>query len=264
MRSLAPFALLALLTTIAAPGCGGGDASSGGGATSSTGGSTSTATGATGTGGSAASSGGGGVTASGGAGGAAAGGSGGSGGSGAGGTGAGGSGGSAGGTGGTGGSGGATTTTGSGGGVGSPCTWGDDCGANLYCDAPGCGAGQCANKPVPAGLPAEESPVCGCDGVTYWNEPVAASKGQSVAAQGPCLVPLACGPQMPCPGGMKCRRRVEDAAACGGDAPGECWGTAISCSLDGPRARACSNGTCELECSLVQSQNPWYDDPTCN
>ena len=188
--------------------------------------------------------------------------------------GAGGVGGSTGGVGGsTGGSGGTTTSsssttstssnTGSGSMLGEPCTWGDDCGGNLYCLAPGCGMGTCQPKPPPAGLSPNPEPVCGCDGVTYWSPDTAASKGQSVASEGACAMPIVCGPNMACPMGMKCNRIVADAAACSPDTLGECWGTAISCPLGGPSARACTTGTCELQCSLIQSQNPWYEDPTC-
>ena len=153
-----------------------------------------------------------------------------------------------------------TTTTG----MPGPCTYGDDCGALWYCDAPGCAAGNCKPKPVPAGLSPDPDPVCGCDGITYWSPDVAASKGESVAALGACAMPLLCGLGVACPVGMRCSRVVPDGASCSLDATGECWGTAPSCSLDGPKARACTTATCELQCSLIQSENPWYEDPTCN
>jgi len=179
------------------------------------------------------------------------------------------------GSGATGGSGGATTgvggasttstsTTTTGGGMPGPCLWGDDCGAGYYCFAPGCAMGDCIPKPGGAGLSPDAVPVCGCDGVTYWNQEVAASKGASIATMGACSMPIACGPQMPCPGSMKCSREVPDSASCSPDVTGECWGTAISCPLEGPKARACTNRTCELTCSLIQSQNAWFQDPTCN
>lgn len=145
-----------------------------------------------------------------------------------------------------------------------PCVWGDDCGAGHYCLAPGCAMGTCTPKPSGAGLSPEAAPVCGCDGVTYWNQEVADSKGASVAAMGPCSMPVICGPQMPCPGSMKCSREVADGASCSPEATGECWGTALSCPLDGPKGRACTTATCELTCSLIQSQNAWFEDPTCD
>ena len=157
-----------------------------------------------------------------------------------------------------------SSTTGTGGGGPGPCVWGDDCGAGYYCLAPDCGAGMCVQKPFAGGQPPQPDPVCGCDGVTYWNKEVAASLGASVAATGSCSMPIACSPNMGCPPGMKCNREVADKVSCSPDVMGQCWGTPIQCSLDGPKARACSNDTCELQCSLVQSQNPWFADPTCN
>jgi hypothetical protein len=145
-----------------------------------------------------------------------------------------------------------------------PCTWGDDCGAGYYCEAPGCAAGNCTPKPAAAGLSPSPDPVCGCDGITYWSPDVAASKGESIAVPGACAMPILCGPGLVCPSGMRCSRVVPDAASCSPDATGECWGTALSCSLSGPHARACTTGTCELQCSLIQSENPWYEDPSCN
>jgi hypothetical protein len=150
------------------------------------------------------------------------------------------------------------------GGMPGPCVWGDDCGGGYYCLAPGCGMGECVQKPIAAGQSPDPAPVCGCDGVTYWNEDVAASLGVSVATTGQCAMPIACGPGMDCPGGMKCNRQVADQASCNAAGTGECWGTAVSCPLEGPLGRACSNGQCELQCSLIQSQNPWFADPTCN
>jgi hypothetical protein len=144
-----------------------------------------------------------------------------------------------------------------------PCAWGDDCGVGYYCFAPGCGAGDCILKPVPAGQPPEPVPVCGCDGATYWNKEVAASLGMSISAQGACATSIPCGPGRMCPGSLKCNREVMDEPSCSPQALGECWGTALSCPLDGPLGRACSNGKCELQCSLLQSQNPWFQDPTC-
>jgi len=244
-------------------GCGDGASSSGSGTTSSAGGTSTTSTGGTSTGGtgdggttstsnSQTLTGGGGSGAGGGA------------------TGGGGAGGdTTGGTGGaTAGSGGGTTSstsnTASGPMLGDPCALGDDCGGTiLYCEAPGCVSGTCQPRPPAAGLSPDPDPVCGCDGITYWSPDVAASKGQSVAAPGACAMPIVCGPNMPCPAGKKCNRPVADSLSCDPGALGECWATALSCPLDGPKARGCVSSACELQCSLVQSENPWFEDAGC-
>lgn len=166
-------------------------------------------------------------------------------------------------TGGTGGSGGQTTSSTTTINPNMPCVWGDVCGGNFYCEAPGCGAGTCKLKPPMAGLSPTPDPVCGCDGVTYWAADVAASKGMSVASQGACAAPTPCGPGMACAPNLRCNRNVADEASCDLNATGICWGTPLSCPLDGPKARGCISGLCELKCSLIQGENPWFEDPTC-
>ncbi|MDI3281699.1 hypothetical protein [Polyangium sp. 15x6] len=214
-------------------------------------------------------------TAGGGASGAGTGASGGSGGSGGG---SGGSGGIGGGSGGGGGSasgsgGGSASTSGSGGGgvgggngVGAPCNGGaSGCDPGLYCNAPGCGAGVCAQKPPPGLQSQDPDLVCGCDGVTYWNAEIAEVLGSSVKSAGACPAAEAvtCDPETPCPGGRHCNRMVAAANACSPMVTGVCWGMPISCSVTGAKAKGCAGGMCFDQCSLIQSQNPWYDDGGC-
>lgn len=65
------------------------------------------------------------------------------------------------------------------------------CESNQWCDFPKdtvCGVadtfGTC--RPRPTFCTADYNPVCGCNGETFSNACVAASKGQSVAYVGPC------------------------------------------------------------------------------
>ncbi|MDC0740303.1 hypothetical protein [Polyangium mundeleinium] len=151
-------------------------------------------------------------------------------------------------------------------GVGAPCSGGvDGCDPGLYCNAPGCGEGVCAPKPPPGLQSQTPALVCGCDGVTYWNAEIAEVFGSSVKSAGACpsADAMACDPQAPCPAGRQCNRRVETANACSPMATGVCWGMPISCSTAGAKAKGCAGGTCFDQCSLIQSQNPWYDDGAC-
>lgn len=165
----------------------------------------------------------------------------------------------------TGAAGGSSTGSGGGGGAapGSPCNWGDDCGLGLFCDAPGCGAGMCALRPIPAAVHGDPMPVCGCDGVTYWNPDVAAYDGVATMAQGVCAAGMVCGKGMPCKGGLRCNTPVADASQCGAKSMGTCWGVPISCPVMGAGAKACTNQQCATICELIQSQNPYFDDGTC-
>jgi hypothetical protein len=134
------------------------------------------------------------------------------------------------------------------------------CDPGFYCNAPGCGAGFCAPKPGPAQQQKDQALVCGCDGVTYWNESIAAYQGVAVQAMGACPAGsgIACSQAMPCPSGLRCNRKATSEPACSATPDGECWGVPIACDPIGPQGHACSNMACATECTLIQSQNPWY------
>jgi len=128
----------------------------------------------------------------------------------------------------------------------------------------GCGAGTCTQKPPPAAEKKQLDPICGCDHVKYWNSNIAEIHGVPVKSSGVCPPADAtpCSTLAPCAIGLTCNEEVTDATGCALDA-GACWGTPVACALNGPKARACTNAMCELQCSLVQSNHAWYDDATC-
>jgi hypothetical protein len=163
---------------------------------------------------------------------------------------------------------GGSNSGGSGGGGAPPecTTQHDTCTAGKYCNAPGCGAGHCVSKPAPGMMSNAEDLVCGCDGVTYWNAHIAAENGSSVNMAGEC--PGGSGPsctfESQCGPGLVCNSQVANLAACSPVAPGHCWGLPIECPIDGPKAKACTTNTCEVQCSLIASNYAWFDDGTCN
>jgi hypothetical protein len=108
--------------------------------------------------------------------------------------------------------------------------------------------------------------VCGCDGVSYYNDSIAATHGMSVAHAGRCEQSevKTCSNQMPCGPGLFCSRQVEGLISCSSFSPGQCWGVPVACDPNGPKARACLGVACADMCSLIQSQNHWYPDPACN
>jgi len=171
-------------------------------------------------------------------------------------------GGAAGGDAGGGGAGGAGGAGGSGG-SGPRCTEADDeCDPGLYCSRPGCGTdGTCEAIPPP-NVDLVMAPVCGCDGITYWNAAIAGLARVSTQADGVCGAgdAVSCDALTTCGGAQKCNTQVFD---CSADQLGTCWGMPISCAPGGLQARACSNGACAEVCALISSQNPWNDAGDC-
>jgi hypothetical protein len=149
------------------------------------------------------------------------------------------------------------------------CTWSktDPCGAGEYCDATACGAGTCVA--VGTTETQDRTPVCGCDGVTYWNASVAARHGMAVAQGGACSPGKTCGgfANLQCPSGASCNYHIPDKGTCGGaDLGGTCWTVPATCMPGigfGPNTRACASLSCTDECDLIKLMTPWYVDNTC-
>lgn len=175
-------------------------------------------------------------------------------------------------TGGTGGTGGSTGGSGgTGGGSGSACQWkiDDPCGAGFYCKAAGCGMGTC--EPIGTIEQDARMPVCGCDGVTYWNDSIAGSHGMAVSSAGECgpAATQQCGGfgGLTCPAGASCNYELLNQAQCNiADIGGTCWAVPKVCGGGigfGPNTRECGAPVCKSECELIKSEVPWYLDNTC-
>jgi hypothetical protein len=184
--------------------------------------------------------------------------------------GAGATGGSAGSRGGAAGAGGASGgAAGAGGAGGQPCTWGmpNNCPAGSFCNALGCAAGSCMAVPNEGPM---RSPVCGCDGLNYWNASVAAHRGMSVKSVGECSQGFTCGgiASIDCPGIASCNYRIQEALECSSsDLGGSCWVLPATCPPPGigfgPRTRACGAPVCADECPLIKAEQPFYVDSSC-
>lgn len=227
---------------------GGGTASTGGGSSSTGGGTASTGGGSATGGGTAASGGGstsGGGTASTGGGSA--------------------SGGGTAATGGGSASGGGTASTDGGSAVdaGVACDFADaGCASGEYCDAPNCTRGTCRPKLPAAQQLITRDPVCGCDGITYWNSSVANSLGMAISDAGVCVGARGCGARggITCPSYAICNREYQEQSWCSfADLSGLCWAMPSNCptSVSAPYAANCS-GTCANQCAIASLGEAWY------
>jgi hypothetical protein len=156
------------------------------------------------------------------------------------------------------------------------CVWSktsNSCGAGRYCKTDSCGQGVCA--PVAAVEQQERAPVCGCDGVTYWNISVANRIGTSIKSSGECgntVHTMTCGgiASLRCPSYASCNYLVKTKDDCTiSDVGGTCWALPALCPIPavgfGPRHRACSpaGGACAEECPLIRREETWYMNGNC-
>lgn len=141
--------------------------------------------------------------------------------------------------------------------AGPPCGANATCPGGFYCQ--GCSGGTC--QPIPTTPLGGFSPVCGCDGVSYWNAMLAINSGVAVQSQGGCSVGQAtpC-VQGTCHNGATCNKKRSDKLCAATVDVGDCWMVPNDCPTTGPRGIACGDGTntCVLRCNLIQDGTPWY------
>ncbi len=154
-------------------------------------------------------------------------------------------------------------------GQGAPCSWtGPPCDEALYCQAKGCGEGTCQPILSETGQEQGLTPVCGCDGISYFNQSIAASFGMAVAHDERCTDSegVTCHKDnSPCPAGYFCSRRVAGVANCllSPNQDGQCWAVPKTCDPEGPKDNACANSLCYPICELMKGENGWYHLGTC-
>lgn len=105
------------------------------------------------------------------------------------------------------------------------CRTNRDCGQGWLCEKPSCDSetGVCDLRPGKTDL--DYAPVCGCDGVTYWNDVIRRQAGESLLAVDqcsttvrPCDVDQDCGVMFP-----SCARLVSRGEQCSPSSSGACW-----------------------------------------
>lgn len=145
----------------------------------------------------------------------------------------------------------------------SPCRTNADCEIGTFCARRDCGdaSGVCERRPAVCG--AQAAPVCGCDGITYFNDCLRRTSGVSAAIPGECdATAVGCGGpgNATCPQGASCARLLPPGEPCRPAAPGTCWRLPTQCEPDTNRADrwdACGPGPrCVDTCAAIRSNAP--------
>jgi hypothetical protein len=147
-----------------------------------------------------------------------------------------------------------------------PCQSDDDCNGWI-CDKPGCDATSGFCKPYPPFCDSAPRPVCGCDGVTYWNDCIRVQSRARLAAPDQCF-DTACtcevGSDCKVPG-ASCGHLLPPDAMCG-HAMGACWVLPPDCdpAADPKRFRECKPQPgeppeCVDTCTAIQQEHSFIE-----
>jgi len=167
-----------------------------------------------------------------------------------------------------------------------------DCGPQEFCSSMSCGAtGVCRARPTASDDPTF-SPVCGCNGMTYWNVEHAsflgatgfAQNADDISGSGECsrADAVECSRDTDCGAGGRCiieydfaRGGVPAVAECSVIIQSKCWfiplfSPALTCPSDVPGESldlVCpstnANGTCGTRCE-ARLAGGWAPSPACN
>jgi hypothetical protein len=164
--------------------------------------------------------------------------------------------------------------------AGAPCSSNDDCAprSTMFCAKPSCDAptGMCEDRPLSCDDPGPN--VCGCDGITYWNDCLRKQNGVATSAPDQCPLGVPCDTSpmstMHCPNipGAHCARLVLG-PMCDLMAPGTCWVLPPDCApLQGmmmpsdERWAACAaDAMCLPTCDAIRTEMPFHQalGPSC-
>jgi hypothetical protein len=152
----------------------------------------------------------------------------------------------------------------------SRCVQTSDCPGGSFCDLGACDqpAGTC--EPFPVQCDDDARPVCGCDGITYFNDCLRRAAGVPGSRGGECgPFGLHCGGAAPpCPSGAACARLLGFPLpqGCPADPVGTCWVVPAACSDAGASNRwdDCTGGArCVSTCDAIRSGGSYVRSRQC-
>jgi hypothetical protein len=151
---------------------------------------------------------------------------------------------------------------------GRKCMSDSNCRAGEFCSRVNCDdrIGHCQDQE--ADCPAIPMHVCGCDGITYWNDCLRKAQGITASTPESCTVNgLACTGPGTCPNGASCKRFVLTEDQCSPDNAGLCWMLPPACPAPDPtssRYVSCADATsCVDACAAIRTEQPHHHTPTC-
>ena len=167
-------------------------------------------------------------------------------------------------------------TAGGGGAAPRPCIGKGDCGPGWACQRGGCDTplGECV--PFDHFCSPDPVPVCGCNGVTYWNDCLRINAGAQLAGPGPCKA-NACSCEVSSDCGVpyaSCSHLLPPGETCG-HGIGTCWMVPFGCppNADKKLWRECKPpdqgppGPCVDTCNAIASGRTYAElrrGDTCN
>jgi hypothetical protein len=159
----------------------------------------------------------------------------------------------------------------------SGCMSNDDCPDTSYCKKATCQGerGTCTPKPKACMNDAVETPVCGCNGVTYFSSCLAEQSGENVALHGVCTDNVAVRCTIANPACVNfpnafCGYLVMSAMGCPGlgslPVIGRCWVLPENCPQYDNHWNSCNGAIkCAQTCEAVKDERAYYRaGPGCN
>ncbi|HEY8079787.1 MAG TPA: hypothetical protein VIF62_36905 [Labilithrix sp.] len=151
------------------------------------------------------------------------------------------------------------------------CVVTSDCGEGQICEKKDCDDRQGVCEPHPALCGNEEHVVCGCDGVTYFNDCLRKVASVAPLYEGECESEARpCNASAPCPAGGTCAVLLGfDVASCSETAPGTCWAVPSTCpaprDTETDRWSACDEDglPCATTCQAVTGK-PYFRVMRCS